>query len=174
MNQINPALQPLAVSVNRLSPLPGNPRKGDVNAVARSYAKFGQRKPIVARVESLDDDGQPLGIVIAGNHQLAAAKKLGWDEIAVVWVYDDDLTAKAFALADNKTSDLGDYDNDAIADFLADLTVDDSLLAATGFSSREIAHLLGENAGIDYGSAGNEKTDFTTCPSCGYEWNAKN
>lgn len=38
-----------------------------MDAVARSYATFGQRKPIVARREK---DG---GIVLAGNHQLAAA-----------------------------------------------------------------------------------------------------
>jgi ParB-like chromosome segregation protein Spo0J len=121
-------------------------------------------------VEALDDDGQPSGVVIAGNHQLAAAKKLGWDSIAVVWTYDDDLTAKAYALADNKTGELGDYDDDALAHLLADLTVDESLLAATGFTSREISHLLGENVGIDYG--GGEKSSIT-CPSCGYEWNDK-
>jgi ParB-like chromosome segregation protein Spo0J len=92
-------LEGLAFPVDRLTPLPDNPRRGDVQAVARSYATFGQRKPIVARREG---EG---GIVIAGNHQLAAAEELGWDEIAVVWVDDDDITAKAFALADNRTAD---------------------------------------------------------------------
>lgn len=58
----------LTFPVDRLTPLPGNPRHGDVDAVARSYATFGQRKPIVARREG---EG---GIVIAGNHQLAAAR----------------------------------------------------------------------------------------------------
>jgi hypothetical protein len=61
-------LERLAFPVEKLTPLPGNPRHGDVQAVARSYATFGQRKPIVARREG---DG---GIVIAGNHQLAAAR----------------------------------------------------------------------------------------------------
>ena len=84
--RIVPDLQGLAFPVEELTPLPGNPRQGDVQAVARSYSTFGQRKPIVARREG---DG---GIVIAGNHQLAAARQLGWDEIAVVWVDDDDIT----------------------------------------------------------------------------------
>lgn len=139
---IHEALQPLAFPVEKLSPLPGNPRKGDVDAVARSYATFGQRKPIVARREG---EG---GIVIAGNHQLEAAKRLGWEEIAVVFTDDDDLTAKAYALADNKTADLGTYDDDLIAEILAELVVDDELLAATAFSEREIARLLGETAGL--------------------------
>ena len=53
-------------------------------------------------------------VVIAGNHQLAAARKLGWDQIAVLYVEDDELTAKAFALADNRTADLGTYDDDLL------------------------------------------------------------
>jgi hypothetical protein len=49
--EIVPDLEGLAFPVERLTPLPGNPRQGDVQAVARSYATFGQRKPIVARRE---------------------------------------------------------------------------------------------------------------------------
>ena len=74
-------------------------------AVAESYATFGQRKPIVARREGKG------GVVIAGNHQLEAARELGWEKIPVVWVEDDDITAKALALADNRTADLGSYDD---------------------------------------------------------------
>jgi hypothetical protein len=99
-------LRPLAVPLVHLEGLPGNPRKGDVQAIARSYAVFGQRKPVVARRQG-ERDGKPTGIVLAGNHQLQAAQELGWDELAVVWVDDDELTAKAFALADNRTGELG-------------------------------------------------------------------
>lgn len=134
---IHPDLAGLAFPVERLNPLPGNPRKGDVDAVARSYATFGQRKPIVARREG---DG---GIVLAGNHQLAAATKLGWAEIAVVWVDDDDLTAKAFALADNHVGDLGDYDDALLADMLSAVAADEALLAATAYSETDLAKLLG-------------------------------
>ena len=100
-------LMPLATPISDLRTMPGNPRKGDVEAVKRSYDRFGQRKPIVAL---------PDGTFIAGNHQLLAARALGWKEIAVVRVDDDDQTAKAFALADNRTSDLGSYDDEALAD----------------------------------------------------------
>ncbi len=55
--EIVPDLQRLAFPVERLTPLPGNPRQGDVQAVARSYATFGQRKPIVAR-HAMEEPGE--------------------------------------------------------------------------------------------------------------------
>jgi site-specific DNA-methyltransferase (adenine-specific) len=128
-------LQGLAHPLKKLKLLPGNPRKGDVEAVKRSYERFGQRKPIVAR---------PDGTVIAGNHQFLAAKALGWDEMAVVFVDDDDQTAKAFALADNRTSDLGTYDSEALAELLADVAIDPELLMATGYTQADLDALLGE------------------------------
>jgi site-specific DNA-methyltransferase (adenine-specific) len=140
-DQIHPDLEALAVDIELLSPLPGNPRKGDVEAVKRSYQTFGQRKPIVVRREGAG------GIVIAGNHQLQAAKALGWTRIAALFTDDDDLTAKAYALADNKTADLGTYDDDLVAELLAELTVDPELLAATAYSELEVAGLLGETVG---------------------------
>lgn len=129
-------LAALAVPISTLTPLPGNPRRGDVAAVKRSYERFGQRKPIVARRSD--------STVIAGNHQLAAAVELGWDEIAVVWTDDDDATAKAYALADNRTADLGDYDDDLLAALLADVQAegDADLLAATGYDGPDLEKLL--------------------------------
>jgi ParB-like chromosome segregation protein Spo0J len=126
-------LSPLLFPVADLHELPGNPRRGDVEAVRRSYEAFGQRKPIVARK---DADGRC--VVVAGNHQLKAARELGWEQIAVVWA--DDLTddeARAFALADNRVADLGGYDD---ADLLALLeSVDD--LGPTGYTDLDVADL---------------------------------
>jgi len=129
---IAPDLRPLAQPIDNLSLLPGNPRRGDIEAVARSYERFGQRKPIVARRD---------GTVIAGNHQLQAARSLGWTEIAVVFVDDDETTARAFALADNRTADLGLYDNDALLDLLQEVAVVPDLLLATGYSAADLEAL---------------------------------
>lgn len=124
-------LEPLAVDITTLKNLENNPRKGDVQSVMKSYEKFGQRKPIVAKKD---------GTVIAGNHQLEAAKALGWEKIAVVFVDDDDATAKAFALADNRTHDLGSYDDNSLAELLTELNED--LLDATGYSSTDIDEII--------------------------------
>ena len=127
-------LRPLAFPVANLKLLPGNPRRGDVDAVARSYERFGQRKPIVARRSDMT--------VIAGNHQLQAAQRLGWTHVAVVWTDDDDLTAKAFALADNRTGDLGGYDDADLIDLLQEVATDGELILATGYDDTYLADLL--------------------------------
>ncbi len=87
---ISEDLEPLATPIADLRELPGNPRVGDVGAVARSLDQFGQRKPIVA----LRD-----GTIIAGNHTWKAANQLGWEKIAVVYV-DDDATGETPTHAD--------------------------------------------------------------------------
>jgi DNA modification methylase len=132
---INADLQALATPIHELELLPGNPRRGDVEAVRRSLLTFGQRKPIVVR---RDDK-----VVIAGNHTLQAARQLGWHEIAVVWVDDDETTSKAFALADNRTADLGTYDEQALADLIGQVgSIDPELLEASGWDAQSVQDLL--------------------------------
>ena len=146
MTNIAKDLQPLAVPIDNLTPLDENPRRGDVEAVAKSYKQFGQRKPIVAKRAKSVKGGKPTGMVIAGNHQLLAAKQLGWTEIAVVFTDDDAKTAKAFALADNRTHDLGDYDNLMLADILNELKTDMDLFDATGYTPKSLKEILSDNA----------------------------
>lgn len=133
LSHIAADLHPLAVPVDGLRLLPGNPRRGDVDAVARSYDRFGQRKPIVARRD---------GTVIAGNHQLQAARQLGWSHMAVVWTDDDDLTAQAFALADNRTADLGTYDSEALLLMLNEVAVTPTLIEAASYTQADLDALL--------------------------------
>ena len=133
-HQIADDLTTLAYPIEKLKHLDGNPRKGNVEAVKKSYKKFGQRKPIVATKD---------GEVISGNHQLAAAKELGWNKIAVVFTDDDELTAKAFALADNRTADLGTYDDDLLADMLGAVSSDLEMLEATSFTEDDLYNLIG-------------------------------
>ena len=160
-----------------LHELPGNPRRGDVEAVKASYQRFGQRKPIVVRT---GDDGQV--VVVAGNHQLKAVRELGWEQVAVVWA--DDLTADeatAFALADNRVADLGSYDD---ADLLAMLQDADDL-TGTGYTDTDvddlvrllafdpmgdIDDLLGEVGDLD-GSEGNVTVRLDLPAHLGKQWN---
>lgn len=127
-------LEPLIVPIERLSPLPGNARRGDVPAIARSLARFAQRKPVVATAD---------GVVTAGNHMLAGALELGWTHLAAVFVPDDEMTAHAFALADNRTADLGTYDEAALAVLIGQVhDADIELLGATGYSGDDLQALL--------------------------------
>jgi len=138
-SKIISGLRPLAVPIHEVRLLDGNPRKGDVAAVARSLDKFSQVKPIVVRADTKE--------VVAGNHTLQAALYLGWDEIAVIWVEYDEATSKAFALADNHVAELGGYDDDALAAMIADvLEASDELLAATSYSIEDLEELLADTS----------------------------
>ena len=104
------------VTIESLKLDPNNARKHsrrNLDAIAASLNKFGQRKPIVVHN----------GVVIAGNGTLEAAKSLGWKEIAVSvcpadWDAD---TAKAYALADNRSSELAEWDDKILSTQLLDL-----------------------------------------------------
>ena len=107
--QFRPFLHP----VNDLEPWPGNPRDGNIAEIAASLKRFGQLKTVVAD-EGTNPDGWPR--IVAGHHVVEAARLLGWTHVAVVSNdFDDEHEARAFLLADNRTGDLGRYDNDLLA-----------------------------------------------------------
>lgn len=73
----------------------------NIEAIKGSLKRFGQQKPIVVDAK---------GVVRAGNGTLRAAIALGWTDIVVT---RSDLTGSeltAYALADNRTSQLGQWD----------------------------------------------------------------
>lgn len=132
----------LAHPVRLLRPFEGNPRLGDVDAIVESLRVNGQYRPLVVR---RDDPGEEAefasGEVLAGNHTLEAARALGWDTVAVVWVDVDDEQARRIVLADNRTADLGRYDTAALAALLDGLGGD---LAGTGYELGDVAQLLAD------------------------------
>lgn len=119
------------VNINSLQPDPANARTHDsknLKAIASSLEKFGQRKPIVVTPDS---------IVVAGNGTLEAAKSLGWTQIAIArtpvgWTWDQ---VKAFALADNRTAELAEWDDKVLADQLLELDANGWELEELGFVS---------------------------------------
>ena len=106
------------MDVDSLIPYANNPRLNDnaVDAVAASIKEFGFKVPIVV-------DGE--NVIINGHTRLKAAHKLGLKQVPVIVA--DDLTpeqVKAFRLADNKTSELAEWDLDKLdieLDSIADI-----------------------------------------------------
>lgn len=101
-----------------------------ISAIAKSLSKFGQQKPIV-----VDRDG----VCIAGNGTLRAAKSLGWEKIDCVV---SDLTArqrKAYAIADNRTTELSKWDRSILPIQLNDLLDNEKeLFDSTGFTVEDL------------------------------------
>lgn len=90
-----------------------NPRHNEkaVDAVAASIREFGFKVPIV-----IDKDN----VIAAGHTRVAAARKLGLEKVPCIVA--DDLTEeqiRAFRLADNKTAELAEWDEDLLAEELA-------------------------------------------------------
>jgi len=135
MTDIHESLKPLAVSIDSLTPDPSNARKHDkrnIEAIKASLARFGQTKPIV-----LHSNGTT---IIAGNGTWHAAKELGWTEIAAAQTSLDTAEAVAYGIADNKTAELAEWEDDTLRDLMDALP--DDLKLATGFEGDEIAQLL--------------------------------
>ena len=132
------------VDIASLSLDPANLRRHperNMQAIMGSLRRFGQQKPIVVDAK---------GVVIAGNGTLAAAKQLGWKQIAVVETALAGSDATAFAIADNRTAELAEWDDDALAQTLAALQIEDEELAnATGFDAGDLDDLLGPKEVIE-------------------------
>lgn len=148
---IIPDLRPLAVPCADLVLDPENARKHDeasIAAIKASLSKFKQRTPIVVN--------QSDRRVLKGNGTLAAARELGWETIAVVWVRDDPATATGYAIADNRSGELSAWDDAKLAELLEthNLAEADSEL----FAALQLDSLLGtEPAG---GEGGDENLEI--------------
>lgn len=122
------------VPIEKLRPHPANPRRGDVVAIMRSLERFGQVKPIIVQ--------RSTGFVVAGNHTMEAAKRLGWTTINAMVMEMDDDKARAYLIADNRTSDRGSYDKSALTDLLGDVLA--TSLDGTGWTEEEVQEAFGE------------------------------
>lgn len=121
--------------IETLRPHPRNPRNGDTDAIAQSLRVNGQYRPIVVCGD---------GTILAGNHTYAAAMELGWSSIQVVRLplSPDSAEAERILLADNRTADLGAYDEGLLADLLR--AVDEAVgLEGTGYDVDDL-FALGE------------------------------
>lgn len=116
-------------SIAELKFYPGNARRGDIDLIADSLSKLGQYKPIVVNKD---------GTILAGNHTVMAAQRLGWETIDVHRVDVDEDTAKRIVLVDNKANDQSTYDVEELVNLLTELPN----LDATGFTRDEVDDLL--------------------------------
>ena len=142
--QIGPIIDTTTFAVGELQPFHKNPRRGNVEMVAESLQINGQYRAIVVNVGT--HTGRPLE-VLAGNHTLAAAKQLGWKQITATTVDVDDLAAARIVAADNRTADLGGYDDELLADLLSGIAEDAASLAGTGYNEDDLEAILAIMAG---------------------------
>jgi ParB/RepB/Spo0J family partition protein len=138
LEHIHESLRDLAIPVADLTPDPQNARRHseqNLDAIEASLKQYKFREPIVVQKQGM--------IVRAGNGRLEVAKRLGWRHIPAIVVDEDDVAAQAFAIADNRTAELAEWDEANLAAVLSDLrSADDLLATSTGFTSAEIDALI--------------------------------
>jgi site-specific DNA-methyltransferase (adenine-specific) len=126
------------IPLDELTPFPGNAKRGDVDQIRASLRRNGQYRSLVVR----EIPNGPL-VVLAGNHTMQALAGEGHATARCEVVLCDDATARRINLADNRTAELGEYDNDALAELLSYLDGD---YEGTGYTDADINELLGEEA----------------------------
>lgn len=149
----------VAVALDKLTPFPGNAKRGDVDLILASLRRNGQYRGLVVR----ETDHGPL-VVLAGNHTAQALSAHGpgpcdyrarvgdedrpcgicqnepWDPSARCEIVTcDDDTARRINLVDNRSAEKGTYDRDALAELLS--YVDDDL-DGTGYTDADIQLLI--------------------------------
>jgi len=128
------------VPVEQIQPNVRNPRRNQdaVDPVARSISSYGFLNPLICD-EQLN--------LAAGHTRLAAAKSLGLKEVPVIRV--PGLVGSkfsGFAIADNKTAEIAEWDKDLLAQIVAELNLDvDFDLSSLGFNDKELTEILDWN-----------------------------
>lgn len=144
--------------IENVKPYENNPRKNDeaVEYVANSISEFGFQQPLVVDSE---------GVLIVGHTRLKAAQRLGLTEVPVVVA--DGLTdeqAKAYRLADNKTSQKSFWDFDMLNEELEDIDWMTLDMEQFGFTIDSPIHDDNDMSQSESDKDGKE----VQCPRCGY------
>ena len=127
------------VDINQIKPYARNPRSNDqaVTYVANSLKEYGWQQPIVVDVNN---------IIIAGHTRYQAAQQLGIDQVPILIA--DQLTdeqVQAYRIADNKTHEYAQWDNNVLVDEINELLENNDISGVshlTAFSELELDRLL--------------------------------
>jgi len=152
------------IALTDLSLDPSNVRKHsrrNLDAIKASLRKFGQQKPIVVDAK---------GIVLAGNGTLTAAQELGWTEIQIVRTELAGVEATAFAIADNRTAELAEWEDDKLNAVLKSLQDEGVDLIDLGYSPEELKIEAEKEAPQEFAEVDENIETEHQCPKCSYKW----
>lgn len=159
------------IEIAKLSGDPANARKHNeqnIATIVASLKRFGQQKPIVIDLSDC---------VRAGNGTLEAARSMGWTHLDCVRTDLKGSDAIAYAIADNRTAELAEWDDDVLAATLNGLLADDpDLLNAAGFSEDDLETMLADfepGTEDDQGQLDQLEPKMVTCPNCRKEFDCR-
>lgn len=128
--------------INQIRPYWRNPRNNDkaVEAVKQSIVDYGFNSPLVVDTNF---------VIIAGHTRYKALLQLDFKEVECVVVDLPDKKAKEYRIADNKTSELSDWNLDHLIPELREIeSVEDFQIY---FKDVDLSDLIAETAGDNAG-----------------------
>ena len=141
--------------------------------IKESLQRYGAARSIV-----IDEDNR----ILAGNGTIEGAKEAGINRIRVIETDGDEVIAVrrsglteeqkiGLALADNRTSDLSEWDQEMLNRLgeQHDISLFFSQDDLNGILDTEVEQLPPE----DFAEVDDDITTEHRCPSCGYEWSGK-
>ena len=154
-----------SVEIAKIKPYKNNAKihgKNQLKKLQESISEFGFLTPCL-----IDQDFN----LIAGHGRVEAAKALGMKEVPCVYI--ENLTEeqrKAYILADNKLSELAEWDLEILNKELAELSEAGMDISLVGFElNNEITQELNEGVEITIESLGDENFKYE-CPECGFRF----
>lgn len=154
-----------SVEIAKIKPYKNNAKihgKNQLKKLQESISEFGFLTPCL-----IDRDFN----LIAGHGRVEAAKALGMKEVPCVFV--EELTEqqrKAYILADNKLSELAEWDLEILNQELAELSEAGMDITLVGFElNNEITQELNDGVEISIESLGDENFKYE-CPECGFRF----
>jgi ParB family chromosome partitioning protein len=132
-------MQTVMLKITEIKPYWRNPRRNDdaIGAVIQSIKQFGFNQPII-----LDADN----VIIAGHTRYKALQQLGVETVPCIIKADlSAQDAKAYRIADNKTSELASWDITKLIPELREIEAIDDM--EIYFPTLSLDELLKESAG---------------------------
>lgn len=128
------------VKLTQIKPYWRNPRNNApaVEAVKRSIQEYGYNSPILVD-KSL--------VVIAGHTRLTALRDLGYEDVQVGILDLTEEQAKAYRIADNKSSELATWDEEKLLQELREITNIESL--DVFFPTVDLSEMVAESVGAE-------------------------
>ena len=121
------------IAVDKLIPYAKNAKKHpkeQIDLIIRSIEEYGFLNPCL-----IDKDFN----IIAGHGRVMAAKQMGMDKVPCLFVEGlSEAQYKAYVLADNKLTEMGEWDMELVMSELEDLQDMDFDISLTGFEMPEI------------------------------------
>ena len=175
--------------LSKLKRWPRNPKAHDDDAIRGSIDKFDFNDPIGVntrtgqiveghgRLDVLQQRkaaGEPPPFHIEEDGEKVSYIRLSGDEwlVPVLPLDMDERTAEKYALAHNRTTELGGWNEEVLAEVLSDLAAEDDL-DGIGWSVEEMDEMLKEEKlpeFPEYDESVADEVEYLECPECGHKW----